>query len=294
MAEDEIEGDVDMRNELGELVKAAKGDDRTIREYAKDSGVDHAVISKIITGKYIPKKPKVLMALTSVQAAPRNGVTYEKLAKVAQYDAFYQAGLVAGMAASNVALSAIGGLPLAALTAGVSGVALAKKKRENEQEILIDKAVNNIQRFSATAIGLIYGILAQNGILFKLEVDKSKRQLENEFDTYLSIEGPEIEEYIIGYVYLDEEERRSDIVVSNMSRRAVERFLFLKPNEKRKLSIVVNCQEVYDYLLKYKGQISYRGYLSIILLDVTNVTVVKEESLAWYYEDKETMPIPIV
>lgn len=43
-----------LENQIGELVFKAKGE-RTYREYHKDSGVDAAVISKIVKGKYIQK-----------------------------------------------------------------------------------------------------------------------------------------------------------------------------------------------------------------------------------------------
>ncbi len=60
---------------VGELVKRAKGEDRSLREYARDPGVDAAILSKIINGRYIPKKPGIYEALTSRKASPRGGVT---------------------------------------------------------------------------------------------------------------------------------------------------------------------------------------------------------------------------
>ena len=284
-----------MSNRLGELVKEAKGEDRSIREYAQSCGVDAAVVSKIISGKYTPKNPKVLMRLTDIQASPRNGVTYEKLIKALNADASYRAGVIAGMGATNVALSAIGSLPIVGLPVLLGGAAIATKKdKEEKQDKLISKTISNLQRFSAMGIGLIYGRLAQKGVLFKPNLEKSKKIFENEFDSYLTIENSTIEEYIIGYVYLDEDEQRSDFIVENMGRRAIERFVFLEPNERRKISIVVNCQRVYDYLLTFKGRLSYRGYLSIVFLDPEAVTVEKEEFLAWYHEDTETTPVLIV
>ena len=64
---------------VGELVKRAKGEDRSLREYARDSGVDAAILSRMINGTYIPKKPGIYEALTSPQAAPRGGVTTQQL-----------------------------------------------------------------------------------------------------------------------------------------------------------------------------------------------------------------------
>lgn len=36
------------KQSVGELVKKAKGEDRSLREYARDSGVDEAILSKMI------------------------------------------------------------------------------------------------------------------------------------------------------------------------------------------------------------------------------------------------------
>ena len=44
------------KSNLGELVETAKGTDRSLRQYATDSGVDVAIISRIINGLYIPKE----------------------------------------------------------------------------------------------------------------------------------------------------------------------------------------------------------------------------------------------
>ncbi len=64
---------------VGELVKRAKGEDRSLREYARDLGGDAAILSKMINGTYIPKKPGIYEALTGPQAAPRGGVTAREL-----------------------------------------------------------------------------------------------------------------------------------------------------------------------------------------------------------------------
>lgn len=293
-----------MNNEIGTLVKKAKGDDRTIREYAKASGVDPAVISKIITGKYIPKKTKVLMQLTSVEAAPRNGVTYEQLVKVAQKEESYHAGLAAGMGAASVALSAIGGLPVMALTTGLAvagaatgatmtGIATKRSSMQNDKNEFIDNAVLHMQRMSEAAQGLILSKLARNGIMFTLKHGEKSRN-KNEFDTHLILMGQEIEDYLIGYIYLDENMCKSNSIIENVCRNTLSRFVFMKPLEKRKVSIVVNTMEAYEYLLQFKGQISYRGYLSIICLDLDKYSLEREEMLAFYHENEVKMPIPIV
>ena len=87
---------------LGEWVRRAKGEDRSLREYARDSGVDAAIISKIINGSYIPKKPGLYEALTSPQAAPRGGVSYQKLMEAAGTSEEYRNGMTTGLSVSVV------------------------------------------------------------------------------------------------------------------------------------------------------------------------------------------------
>ena len=82
---------------VGELVKLAKGEDRSLREYARDSGVDAAIISKIINGTYIPKKPGIYESLTNAKASPRGGVTCAQMIAAAGASEEFQNGMSAGM-----------------------------------------------------------------------------------------------------------------------------------------------------------------------------------------------------
>lgn len=77
---------------LSELVTIAKGDDRSIREYGRQSGVDPTVISKIISGKYIPKRPVLYKKLVSKDAMPRGDVTYEQLVCAANMSSDFNKG----------------------------------------------------------------------------------------------------------------------------------------------------------------------------------------------------------
>lgn len=275
-----------MSKKLGELVKLAKGDDRTIREYGRDAGVDPAIISKIIAGKYLPKKPKMLMDLTSVNAAPRNGITYEMLVKASRTEDAYKAGLIAGLSAVTTMMPVVGSVALSMLLTGETTSKLKVDSIKDRDE-LVEKTIGNLQRFSATAVGVIYGKLAEKGIVFRPEVDKSKRLMQNEIDTYISIENQTIKEYILGYVYLDKDDIKSEFIVENIARQSIERLMFLKSNERRKVSIVVNCEDIYNYLLQFKSAISYKGNLSIVLFDIDKVSVEKEDYLSLYSEDKD-------
>lgn len=56
------------------LIELAKGD-RSIREYAKESGVSASYISGLIKGEFIPS----LKILSKLSKVAQNGITYEQL-----------------------------------------------------------------------------------------------------------------------------------------------------------------------------------------------------------------------
>ena len=98
---------------IGELVKQAKGEDRSLRQYARDAGVDAAILSRLINGTYIPRKPGIYEALTSPQAAPRGGVTCQQLIAAAGTSGEYQSGVSAGLRAGT--LTALADVPSSAM-----------------------------------------------------------------------------------------------------------------------------------------------------------------------------------
>lgn len=292
---------------LGELVKAAKGADRTLKEYEKASGVDAAVISKIISGKYLPKKTKVLKALTSEVASPRGGVTYEQLVDAAGISKSLEEGMMAGVAATQSVLKAIGEIPIYSLSltsktnpyVAISQLAILAAKaismkaegkteeKEDNRDGEVENTINDIQRFVATANGLIYGAMGQKGILFKPEPQTENENDSTSISTYLTLQGSEIEQYYLKYIYLNSEDRKQSFIIENTAKRIIEQLVFLKPNKRRKVSIVVNCKESYDYLMRFKNKLSYKGILSVVLVNDNKVCVESEEILSEYGDDEE-------
>ena len=73
----------DGKTELGSMIKLARGD-RSLRQYAKDAGVSYTTVYVIENGEYTPT-PKMIQKLTSKQANPQNGITYEDVMNAAGY-----------------------------------------------------------------------------------------------------------------------------------------------------------------------------------------------------------------
>ena len=59
-------------------------------------------------------------------------------------------------------------------------------------------------------------------------------------------------------------------------------FFLFPANVKRKISLVVNNEELYGIFMGYKDRNSFKGNVSVILVDEKQVRVVKEEHIAYY------------
>lgn len=275
---------------VGELVKQAKGEDRSLREYARDSGVDAAIISRIINGSYIPKRPGIYEALTSPQAAPRGGVTCRQLMETAGTSEDYRNGISAGM--SMGILSALSEIPSSALVKELrargiaidfSGTVESSTPKMKPQEI--QKAMylsSEMLRFAATANGIILGSLGRKGLSFQVVHTDGAEVDGIHFDTYVRLMNHEISEYLIRYAYISDREAGSLTLVKNTLRRMVEELIFLKPAGNRKISIVTNHPEAYEELCAFRDQISYNGELSVILFDIERAAILKENYLSHF------------
>ena len=94
---------------LARLVNTAKGPDRSIREYARASQVNVSTISRTINGEYTPGI-KVLQKLTSPEAEPRGGVTFQDLVDAANLDKTTTIGYTLGLLASGMLMGPMGAL----------------------------------------------------------------------------------------------------------------------------------------------------------------------------------------
>ncbi len=274
---------------VGELVKQAKGQDRSLREYARDSGVDAAILSKIINGTYIPKKPGIYEALTSLQAAPRGGVTAQQLIAAAGTSEDYQSGMSAGMSVGiRTALADIpSSVMIKVLQArgiysdgGRTEVSVAAMKPEELKRI--QRLQSETQRFTATANGIILGRLGGKGLAFQL-VHTGGAEIDGiRFDTCLRLMNHEVSEYLIRYAFLSEEEYPSPALARNTLRSMVEELVFLKPRRDRIVSVVTNHPGAYEDLCACKDRLSFHGELSVLLFDLERATLLKEEYLSHY------------
>ena len=287
---------------VGELVKIAKGEDRSLREYARDSGVDAAILSKMINGTYIPKKPGIYEALTNPQASPRGGVTCEQMIAASGASEEFQRGMTAGMSVGMLATLAdipssdlIKALKIRGIAADSSGkteVSSASMKPEEMRRI--QRVQSDIQRFTATANGIILGSLGKKGLAFQLVHTGDTVIDDVHFDTCVKLMNHEISEYLIRYAFISDEAATSPSLAHNTVRRMVEELVFLKPTRSRIVSVVTNHSGAYNSLCACKYQLSYNGELAVLLFDLERAMILKEEYLSHYLAEESTSEIRLI
>lgn len=287
------------KNNLIDLVKKARGN-RTLREYAKDADVNVSIISRIENGEYKPGR-KVMQKLTSYNAKPQGGVTYQELLVAANKDEQYKKGVTAGMAAVGLMPMTLAGVPgiTAALAALVTGSTMAKAEMllkesnikestsETEAGVRYSQLNKDIQRFAATAIGIIYGKMAELGIRFRPMIKDEVDTVLYDTDVILAIESNDISSWLMKFVTFSQEDVELDRIVMQSVTNMFEKLILERPDSSKKISIVVSNNELFNYLLEYKNKNSYRGNLSILQVDINMVKIIREEYISYYDLEKQ-------
>jgi len=280
---------------LRDLVKRARGD-RTKKKFAEDSGVNVAIISRIESGDYFPGK-NVLARLTSVSAKPQGDVSYDDLVEAAKYSKQYHKGIATGMIAS---IASIGGMGIPLLAALFSNGMMIKgqellaeknegvtnnastKKEDNLSLLEIENMATQMERYKATAMGVILAKLAENGIGCRLGKQENTDFPMNYTDMLFLVEDNDIDVWLLSCFTMNEGNRNMEALIKPFAVRFIEKLLHTKPDPKKKASFVVDSDDLYEYLLELKEHNSYRGNLSIIQFDAPNVRLIREDYIAHY------------
>ena len=246
--------DNDTKNaKLKAVIERAKGD-RSFREYGNDAGVSSSSIFKIMNGDYRPSYG-VIAKLTSKQAKPQGGVTFEEMLAAAGYPVRRDYLLQAHGDSMIMETTVQYGLQSTSEQAASRVEGYASRQYE-----LIAKAA-------------IMDQLVEKGIGFRIQ------PLENSKEFTTAIENNIRKEWIF-VINCAWDIRPSVRYIEQL----LGRCLLLTPDESQKVSIVVDNPDYYEELSSYAGKIPFRGDLSIILLDVQEGALKKEFYLSHYDE----------
>ena len=233
-------------DELYDLLKKAKGEDRSFRTYAGAAGVKHSLFTRIKNKEFVPGFI-TLQKLTSEAASPRNGVTLDMLLNAAGAPAIDYTGLMKGIKL-------------------VSAAAQLVKPQVEFQEKVLD---------------IISKALSEMGTSFTVDDINKVQIIGLELGGRLILQDQPISTLWFRSWYADSEKDYGGL--GSALDKAIDLLrepLILKPDPDRKYVIAVNSREVYDELCIYAGRNSYRGWLSAILIDCEKSQILEETTLA--------------
>ena len=225
--------------QLAKLVKEARGEDRSIREYAGMAGITPSTISRTEAGEYTPGV-KTLAKLVSDEAKPRGNVTLSDLMAAAGYEAIKR---------------------LSAYVSAFAEEQLNERGGDSAQESSRERHDRLLQaqsQFEKMAMGLIYGELAKKGIVFQNN-DQHKGSIFG--DVSLKLTDMPVDTWDFAIKHFE------DVRYGNMLsiiRHVVCRQVFRSADKTRKVSIVVDNEDAFNMLADYKGKNCFRGDMSKI------------------------------
>ena len=270
------------------LVKELIGD-RSIRRTAEDAGVAASYITGILKERHLPSAD-ILRKLSSPNAKPQNGVTLEDLMVAAGYQNDYVKEAVKDVIYDGI-VDIEGEMTTRSIYKEKSLDRASKYSKFLEDTYISPEKrksrMREISMFEKLATGAVFKALADKGIAFSNANDiVGIRGFKA--DMVINVSDQPIREWWFEYKYCLEKSYGFLGI-----KRTLGHFMFIEPEQDRKISLVINSRDVFEMLCGYKDKLAYRGDLSVILIDET-YSIVQEEYLAHYDMNKKETEFYII
>lgn len=270
------------------LVKELIGD-RSIRRTAEDAGVAASYITGILKERHLPSAD-ILRKLSSPNAKPQNGVTLEDLMVAAGYQNDYVKEAVKDVIYDGI-VNIEGEMTTRSIYKEKSLDRASKYYKLLEDTYISSEKrksrMQEISMFEKLATGAVFKALADKGIAFSNANDiVGIRGFKA--DMVINVSDQPIREWWFEYKYCWEKSYGFFGI-----KRTLGHFMFIEPEQDRKISLVINSRDVFEMLCGYKDKLAYRGDLSVILIDET-YSIVQEEYLAHYDMNKKETEFYII
>ncbi len=259
-------------NKIPQLLERLKGPDRSYADLAKATGISPASMTRIKKGDYIPS-PTTMKKLTSKEANPQGGVTYEDLMEAAGYESEEKIDIKLLNRYEGANESLPGNLKRAEIP----------HKRNYGAEF--SEYENNV-------MSSIYKSLVDKEILFRKNKDNIIFRIPVgsvwQPDLCVDMLDGNIKRWFFELKYIpDNGHRISRMMLDDL----YEKLLMSKPDEETKISIVINNEQIFQRLKCCEHGFAYRGELSVIYYDGEKKELVEECYLSNYCEGDVTREI---
>lgn len=235
---------------------------------------------------------------------PRNRETYSKLASILDTDVNYllledssaleSTGTMACIEAIRFA-SPILAMPILAASAAL--VSMFKRNSPTDEHNRIDQKISctddlfhsyeKIQKkFKSVATGIILTTLAIKNVQCQLENIEDFDNYVNKPELVLLLNTEQVQTW--WFIFWSKDYYINDhqiIKPKEFANVLISRFTGIPSNPSRMVSIVVDDEELFNTICDFKNNNSYRGNLSVILIDLDESRVSKEEIISTYNDD---------
>ena len=151
---------------------------------------------------------------------------------------------------------------------------------EYSNDILL-QYTNRQKKFQAIAKGILFSDFSQKRIEFRPGITNDLEDLGGKPDDYITVLNSGIHSWWFSF-WAKDPELDKHVIISPEVRAGVmiSRYTTAAFDPHRKISIVVDDNELFENLIAYRTHNCFHGYMTAILIDVENVTIVKEEAIA--------------
>ncbi len=247
------------KKQFAELLEKAKGENRSFGAYAKAAGVSPASLSRMLKGDFLPK-PETVEKLTSSEANPQNGVTYDAM------------------------MSILKGDRILAYCERLLDISTSLPEDSSPKEIkrsAISERIMAVSLYEKEAISQIYTALAEKGMIFKKmagdDVASNRRA-----DLEIELIDQPVNKWIFEVKYYPKVEfgnRLREIYF------ALGQLVTFNVDSDTKLTLVVNDDSVFRKISQMAYSIAFRGELSVALYDIEKKCFLEEKYLSNYQRE---------
>lgn len=248
---------------VADAIKAARGE-RSLRRYAADTGVNYITIYRIEKGESLPS-PQTIKKLTTGAARPRNDVSYDDVMIAAGYQQN-----------KNKEIEAM-------VDERAAEIAASDKILKSQKLIY---SGGDYIRFRHYGFGLISSAISNNENLKIKGINYPMYSVNNrELDMKVWLDDNKVDEWWFDFRHFVPDTRRS---FDSYAFGTFGRLVLLNPDPKRKISIVYDNPEIFSFMKGRAYGISYKGDLSVILVDVKEGMIVEETYIAHYNDEVDS------
>ena len=241
---------------LNKLLAEGQGS-RSLRAYAKTAGVETSLLYRIKNGKYCPGYT-VLEKLAGAAEDPKDGKFLTELLAAAGYEINPEA--------INKAFEVI------------SAAAHIAQERKTFQD---------------AAMKIIATALARKKVSYDVGDTQEHYYLTYQPDVWLKLHAHEFTQLWFSFYAPGNSDENANSRSIDQAADLIRQPLTVKPNQFRKIFIVVQNRAVFKELQHFAGFTAFRGWLSAILIDTDSNRIVGEKTIATFSGEDDLDPLTL-